>query len=139
MPTYNFVCETCESQWELTQSINDQLPDTCPQCGGTEEDGVFHQIYSGENFCFCRQEPTTVGQQAEINARRVGKEQIELMAEKSKPANHKGEFSRKFKGGTKTTERYKASRPWWRPHSDKPLDVKKLKDPTKYILTGKDN
>lgn len=138
MPTYLFVCETCGVSGDVEQSICDALPDTCPECG--EQDASrWHQIYSGENFCFCRQEPTTVGQQAEINARRVGKEQIELMAEKSKPANHKGEFSRKFKGGTKTTERYKASRPWWRPHSDKPLDVKKLKDPTKYILTGKDN
>lgn len=138
MVTYHFVCESCEVQGDVVQSIKDSLPEQCPECGATEPH--WHQVYSGENFCFVRQEPTTVGQQAELNAKRVGREQMQIMGEQSQIANRKAKFSGKIpSGGRKLTDTTKAARPWWRPNADKPLNVSKLKDPTKFILEGKTN
>ena len=137
MPVYEFVCETCRLNGELEQSITEPLPDTCPDCGENDPE-KWHQVYDGNIFIFCKGEPTTVGQQAEINARRVGKEQMAKMIEESKVANHKGKRAFKMpRGGTPTTERYEAKRPWWRPDSDQPLDVSKIKDKKKFVLEGK--
>lgn len=138
MPTYNFICEACESPLiEFEQPMTIPLPTRCPFCNETNED-KFHQIYNGDNFVFCRGEPTTFGQQAERNAKRVGREQIEAMVEQSKVANHKGKRAFTLpSGGTPTNERYKATRPWWRPDSDKPLDITRIKDKNAFVLEGK--
>ena len=136
MIEYHFVCEKCETNTLLTQSITADLPTHCPMCGASE---AFHQVYSGDQFTVVQKEPTTFGQQAERNAKRVGKEQIDRMAVAAKEANHKGKSAIKTpKGSTPMNDRYKAARPWWRPHSDKPLDVGKLKNPEKFVATGKD-
>ncbi len=33
MPTYDYVCDACEHQFELFQSIKDQAKRKCPKCG----------------------------------------------------------------------------------------------------------
>ena len=33
MPTYDYVCEACEHQFELFQSITARVKRKCPQCG----------------------------------------------------------------------------------------------------------
>lgn len=34
MPTYEYKCEKCGSQFELFQSMKDKPADKCPECGG---------------------------------------------------------------------------------------------------------
>jgi hypothetical protein len=115
--------------------MSEPLPERCPNCG-IEDETVFHQVYSGENFVFCHQEPTTFGQQAEANAKRVGKEQMEKMAEEYKEANHKAKMQNLPAGAKPMKDKYKAEKPWWR-DTDQPLDVSKIRDTKKYILEGK--
>lgn len=33
MPTYDYVCDACEHEFELFQGINDPLKKKCPECG----------------------------------------------------------------------------------------------------------
>jgi putative FmdB family regulatory protein len=33
MPTYDYVCDACEHQFELFQSITENAARKCPQCG----------------------------------------------------------------------------------------------------------
>jgi putative FmdB family regulatory protein len=33
MPTYDYVCDACEHEFELFQGINDPLKRKCPECG----------------------------------------------------------------------------------------------------------
>ncbi|MEN6450128.1 MAG: zinc ribbon domain-containing protein [Thermoguttaceae bacterium] len=33
MPTYDYVCEACNHEFELFQSINDPVKRKCPECG----------------------------------------------------------------------------------------------------------
>lgn len=135
MVTYEFCCEGCGFHGLTEQRITDSLPVDCPDCGAYGP--TFHQVYGGDQFAFVKGEPTTFAQQAERNAQRVGKEQMQKMAEDAKEANHKGK--RQFdlpRGATPTKEKYKPARPWWRPHQDQPLDVSKIKNPRKFIETG---
>ncbi|MCB0953129.1 MAG: zinc ribbon domain-containing protein, partial [Microthrixaceae bacterium] len=34
MPTYEYRCRSCEHQFEIQQSITDEVLTTCPECGG---------------------------------------------------------------------------------------------------------
>jgi len=33
MPTYDYVCDACEHEFELFQSITDSVKRKCPECG----------------------------------------------------------------------------------------------------------
>jgi putative FmdB family regulatory protein len=33
MPTYDYVCDSCDHQFELFQSIKDEAKRKCPECG----------------------------------------------------------------------------------------------------------
>ncbi len=33
MPTYEYRCRSCEHQFEIQQSITDEVLTTCPECG----------------------------------------------------------------------------------------------------------
>jgi putative FmdB family regulatory protein len=33
MPTYDYVCEACQHEFELFQSIKDEAKKKCPECG----------------------------------------------------------------------------------------------------------
>ncbi|MBI4284660.1 MAG: zinc ribbon domain-containing protein [Chloroflexi bacterium] len=35
MPIYEYQCDSCSSQFELTRSFHDNSPVCCPQCGGS--------------------------------------------------------------------------------------------------------
>ena len=131
MPSYDFACEHCRHFWkDQWFSMSDQLPQVCPECGSTEPD--FHQVY-GAPLVVIKGNPTTFGQQAEINARRVGKEQMAKMTEDAKVRKRKGRRALNLPGASRIEA--PAGKPWWR-DSDKPLDLKKIKDPVKYIRTG---
>jgi putative FmdB family regulatory protein len=33
MPTYEYLCDSCETEWEDICSWKDPVPDVCPECG----------------------------------------------------------------------------------------------------------
>lgn len=101
--------------------MSEPHPTACPECKSEEH---FRRVY-GCPVGLVYGDPTTVGQQAELNAKRLGKEQLQKMYE---------EDCRRR--GVPTREEQKANRPWWRT-SDKPLDLSKIKDPAEYIRSGK--
>ncbi len=139
MPTYTYQCSACDKSHEEFRSITKPHPKKCPSCGEAYGKG-FTQDYSQScGIPLVYGNPTTVGQQAEINARRAGKEQLQLMKEaraKQKPA-----FTGKLPKGAKIN-RGTGETPWWRsgevaglPKSE-PLNIDKIHDKTRYIETG---
>lgn len=137
MPSYDFVCEACGHAYELTQSMREPLPTACPHC--REQGERFHQVYAVNTLIIVKGDVTTVGQQAEKNARRVGKEQLAKMAEAHSISNRRARqklgvpLGEGAKPARKTTG-YK--RPWWRPNTDERLDIKKVKNVKRFIEEG---
>jgi DNA-directed RNA polymerase subunit RPC12/RpoP len=74
--SYHFICDKCGTDIEEEQSIKEKLRSECPYCGS--EEPIFHQVYQ-ETQPYCKvKEVNCVGIQAEVNARRDGKELHEL-------------------------------------------------------------
>jgi putative FmdB family regulatory protein len=126
MPTYEFECEKCGFNLEEFFMMYEPKPEICQKCGAGKP--TFHQVFSGSNPVCRTNEPRTFGQQAEKNAKELGKEQLQKMAEQCVPAELK---------------KRKVEKPWWRdgsvegcPEMDKPLDVTKIKDMKKYVEKG---
>ena len=47
MPIYEYQCETCESKFEVLESVNADNKDlTCPECGAFEPKKVFSSFAS---------------------------------------------------------------------------------------------
>ena len=119
MPSYEMQCPSCNHEEELTQSIHDELPRVCPSCGQEGYQQLFGQPRLSDDFAIVKGEPTTLGAQAEANARRLGKELYQKKLDELVPP-----------------EQQKAKTPFWRKEGTKPLDVRTVKDVGKYILTG---
>lgn len=52
MPTYSYVCKSCEHAFEAQQSIHDEALKVCPECQG-ELKKVFGQVgiaFKGSGF-----------------------------------------------------------------------------------------
>ena len=47
MPTYNYICKSCNHDWEQAQSIKEDAIKTCPKC---EKDEAKRVISKGTNF-----------------------------------------------------------------------------------------
>ena len=53
MPTYNYKCDECNSEFSVVQSIKDDPLDTCKKCGGKINrliGGNFGLIFKGSGF-----------------------------------------------------------------------------------------
>ncbi len=139
MPTYAFGCESCGHSYEHEQSIHAEHPTSCPRCGATGEE-VFHQLWGTyKTLGLVKGSPTTVGQQAELNARRAGKEQIQMMAEEAALPKWTGPMPEGARVNTTGT----GQPPWYRSGEvkgtgrlEKPLDLSKVKDVARYVATG---
>jgi hypothetical protein len=115
-------------------------PATCPKCGAVEPD--FHQVFDGGNVVgLVKGQPKTFGQQAELNAKRMGKEQMQLMAQADK--DRLSRASSKLPGKRIDVPESPVT-PWFRDGSiegterlEKPLNLSSVKDTEKYIQTGK--
>ena len=118
MPYYDLICDNCNFQQELEQSIHEALPTVCPQCKGE----TLRQDYASKSFIVQDADPKTVGQQAERNAKKLGSEMADIEARKI--------------AGPATIAKREAPTPFWREPGSKPLDVSKIKDVNKYIATG---
>lgn len=138
MPTYEYVCDACQESHELFKPLSAAHPDKCPACGSKE----YRQDYSKfKTVGVVYDNPTTFGQQAELNAKRLGKEQMQLMAadDKARVAGRKRPFTGKLpKGASLVTEDLGDAAPPWRDDGTKPLSVagKTPKQLKKYIETG---
>lgn len=143
MPTREYQCDECGHSFEdFFYPISADHPNKCPECGEVYGD-LFRQVYQGGGgSCgVIYGSPSTFGQQAELNAKRMGKEQMQLMAEEAKARRKKG--SRVINGVERKRDTTEAETPWWRtgevaglPAMEKQLDLRKISDPKKYIETG---
>lgn len=72
MPVYNFVCEDCNAEIELSCSISEypeMIEDlNCPACSSKN----VHRDYSQDNIYSTVREIRTVGQLAEANTKKMG-------------------------------------------------------------------
>ena len=52
MPTYEYVCQTCNHRFELRQSFSDEPVNSCPQCGGLVRRVMFPVgiVFKGTGF-----------------------------------------------------------------------------------------
>lgn len=127
MPSYAYRCLTCEHEFEDFHLMSEPHPKRCPKCGKK-----ISQIFDNHQVTpLCYGNATTVGQQAEENTRKLGREGHQKMVEADCKA-------RKLKSPTKKKEL-----PWYRDGSvegtkrlDKPLNISKIKDTKKFIETG---
>lgn len=115
----------------------DPHPTGCPNCesGTLSQDFTEHRVIG-----LVKGSPTTVGQQAELNAARAGREQMEKMWEtdKARVSDWKGKLPK----GASINKTGTGETPPWRDGSfgtdklDKPLDLETVKDVTTYVATG---
>ena len=138
MPFYDFTCDKCCYKEEICRSITEKLPTKCPNCRAKSP--AFHQIYGAPTLIAYGNidQVTTFGQAAEINCRKAGKEQLQLMseAEQARRREKRGRALRLPKGASYIDK--PEGRPWWRPHSDRVLDLKKARTDPKYSDIIKD-
>lgn len=144
MPTREYVCERCNGNFEeFFSSISADHPAKCPDCGEAYGE-VFRQVYHG-GIGLVKGEPKTFGQQAESNAKRLGKEGMRKLKEEDRTRYHSGGFTGELPQGGSAAGRPsgKSASPWYRSGKipglqkmDKPLDLSKVKDTTKYVRTG---
>jgi putative FmdB family regulatory protein len=123
MPTYDYRCNSCGHEFEVYQSFTDKVKRTCPDC----KKKTLERLIGCGIAAFCQQDPTTIGQLGERNAKSAGKTKVDEIAAETEASNKKAQQMLSKEAGKK---------PWWR-DSDKPLDLKKIKNVKKYIEEGK--
>jgi hypothetical protein len=115
-------------------------PKACPGCGEAYGRG-FNQDYSQSRVIgVVYGDPKTFGQQAELNAKRTGKERMQQMAEED--ARRLSGYTGPLPPGASINTTGTGETPPWRDGSmglaplEKPLDLTKVKDVNKYVRTG---
>lgn len=141
MANYRMICRACERVFELTRPMKDGPPDDCPNCGASEEEG-FTQDWQGKcvlGWTYGEDHITTVGQQMELNMRRTSPEEREAICGTPRKT---ASIWNQLPGAT-PVDTSAVEAPFWRDGSiqglqkmDKPLDLKQVRDTTKYIETG---
>jgi hypothetical protein len=120
-------------------------PECCPGCGATAPH--FRQDFTRSRIIgLARGNPTTLGQQAELNSKRVGKERLAEMAQEDAQRVKGVRFSGKLPPGAKHNTTATGETPWFRdgsiagvPALEKPLDMSRIQSPAdaqSYIETG---
>lgn len=148
MPVYPMQCKRCQYAADVYRSIIQGPPETCPECQADESEG-FTQQWSEINartWVYGEDRITTVGQQAEHNERKSGKELTSQVFQNAKTVKEEECVWSKLPG-VKVGKPVESKRPWWRdgsvdglPAKDKPVDVSKLDTQAKidkYIMEGK--
>lgn len=121
---YEFWCEACGDVFEWWLTMKQKKPKRCPSC----KKNKLCQSYTTNVICNFIESANTFGKAAEINAKRVGIENLREM-ERCDPLYEQRQKQKQL--------------PWWRKGNinglkkmEKPLDVSKIKDKEKYIVTG---
>lgn len=149
MPSFEFCCHTCSYRFEefkKTLGPPKEAP-LCPECG--EES--FLLIGGDQIIGRVNGNPTTIGQQAELNSKKMGKELVQLKTEEANKRVEEAKNRRLQSRIPKGAKRIPAptGRPFWRPDGKegaKPMNIDKMVDAKgkldkkkveKYIYTGK--
>jgi putative FmdB family regulatory protein len=69
---YDYQCSSCDAVHEIDHGIK-TTKRKCPKCGKNE----LEKIFLSAPIAFVRQDAVTVGQQAERNAKRMGKNEVQ--------------------------------------------------------------
>ena len=77
MPLYHYKCELCPEEFETYHSIKQSLLKECPSCKNQSLGVVLGEISAIIN----KGEIKTVGQLADLNAKAMGKEQLQRKME----------------------------------------------------------
>lgn len=91
MPSYTFKCDNCEYELDLICSMKEYDEETadlsCPECKSSD----FYRDYFSDCVVTAVREVKTLGQLAERNAKKYGKEKCQKMMEdfktKKEPSN----------------------------------------------------
>jgi len=87
MINYDYICQNCDYKMHnVMQSIKDKPKKVCLNCGKHELERV---LYGGA-FCSVSKTPSTVGQLADRNAKKAGRQkmsEMEAQARKNQPSN----------------------------------------------------
>lgn len=104
MPCYDFECESCAYYTEIKQSFDDPNTHNCPHCGKK----TLVKVFINPPSIMVRGEPSTIGQLADRNTKKMGKYEIEdkNKANGIKPENtvdkKRREINRRINSMTKT-------------------------------------
>ncbi len=121
------MCESCEHRHDEFLWFSEKLPKKCPKCGAKSPH--YHQDYMQNRPCgISYGNPTTFGQQAEINAKRMGKEQLQKMGEKER-AKRRGFTGKRPEGARSVLAPTTAP-------AEPEINLDKIHDVEKYIMTG---
>lgn len=118
MPNYHYQCENCGYDFELYHSIKEKLRKKCPKCKKNKLETIIHSVTIA-----IKAEPKTVGHLAANNR--------DKMTQTEYTAKQHTEQSSRIEN-----KKPKTKKPFWR-DSDKPLDLKTVKNVDKFIHTGK--
>lgn len=80
MITYVYECDSCGHIMEAQQSIKDEALVQCPSCN----ESSLHRVIQTPMYVRVMQEPTTVGQLAERNAKGMSNDEQKLRLEAQK-------------------------------------------------------
>lgn len=72
MPVRYYICDNCDHQFNVTQKFEDKTLKKCPQCKKLK----LYQDLTGM-YAFVVKEPTTIGQLADRNTKKMGKYELE--------------------------------------------------------------
>lgn len=132
MPVYLNRCTNCQHEFESIQKYQDKPLKRCPNCRRHKLERV---IFTPTVICYGNIDTvTTFGQAAELNAKRMGKEGMSNLEQKTR----KKQKLKLPRGAQRIDSASGGGRPWWR-DGDKPLNLNKVKDPHKYVMTGDKN
>lgn len=142
MPFYDFHCSACDTQSEIFQTFAEfDNPNTkvqCQKCGCKSKRKISRKFTPRVNF-IDRVTPTTFGAVGEKNAKKLGKEQLQLMQE-AKVERRQNMLQKRLETNGVNAKVNKIDKtpetPFWREPGEKVLDLKTIKDVNKYIATG---
>ena len=90
MPTYDYECENCEHTFEIFQSFSEPQKKKCPACSKYK----LYKVIS-EPIIIIKGVPSTLGQLAEKNSKRLGKNKIQEAAAKKENSKRRKRFSQR--------------------------------------------
>lgn len=136
MPNYHYHCDGCGHDYEEFRWLSQGHPESCPSCLHAPPRQVFA---GGRALGVVYGSPTTVGQLADQNSRRMGREAVR----DASPPPGRAPFTGKLPDGARAPGIAGATPPWRDgslgiPPLEKPLDIKGM-SPAKineYVATG---
>lgn len=139
MAEYEFRCDDCEHGFVIHQSVFAKLPRSCPKCRKRKNFSTVIGLTIG-----VRGEPRTVGSLAEKNTKKLCKEDYDAIMSHGKLDGLTPHTMKAIEKAGGTIKEKSGETPWYRngsipglEKSDKPIDISRVKDISKFIETGK--